>query len=162
MLGGCNETNDAQGTQTKIARQMIAQAGDYALALKDNHGDLYDEVQATFAMAEQEAFACGACESARTVEKGHGRVEIREYWTISDPAILEYLDPEQRWEGLQGIGMVRAERRLPHEITKETRYASRSVSLRRKRLPMRCAATGALKIVSIGCSIWPFGKMNPA
>ncbi len=121
-LSGCIVTIDAMGTQTKIARQIIAQEGDYALALKDNHGDLYDEVQATFAMAEQEAFASVACESARTVEKGHGRVELREYWTISDPAILEYLDPEQRWEGLQGIGMVRAERRIEHESSKETRY----------------------------------------
>ena len=122
VLAGCIVSIDAMGTQTKIARQIIEQEGDYALALKDNHGALYDEVQATFAMAEQEAFAAVACESARAVEKGHGRVEIREYWTISDPAILEHLDPEQRWEGLQGIGMVRAERRIKQEITKETRY----------------------------------------
>jgi hypothetical protein len=73
-------------------------------------------------MAEQEAFSSVTCESDRTVEKAHGRLEIREYWTISDTAILEYLDPEKRWEGLQGIGMVRAERRMEHEITKETRY----------------------------------------
>ncbi len=94
----------------------------------DNHGDLDDEVQATFRMAEQEAFAHVTCEAARTLEKAHGRLEIREYWTIGDPAILEHLDPEQRWEGLRGIGMVRAERRLKDEITQETRYASRSVS----------------------------------
>lgn len=37
------------GTQTKIAVQIIEQDGDYALALKDNQGDLYDEVKATFA-----------------------------------------------------------------------------------------------------------------
>lgn len=98
-------------------------------ALKENHGTLYDEVQTSFTMAEHEAFATSMGASARPVEKGHGRVEIREDWTISDLAILEYLDPEQRWEGLQGIGMVRAERRIKHEITKETRYASRSVSL---------------------------------
>ncbi len=73
-------------------------------------------------MAEQEAFATVACESDRTVEKAHGRLEIREYWTISDPAILEYLDPEKRWKDLRGIGMVRAERRIEQEITKETRY----------------------------------------
>jgi hypothetical protein len=73
-------------------------------------------------MAEQEAFATVACESDRTVEKAHGRLEIREYWTIRDPEILEYLDPEHRWKGLRGIGMVRAERRIEQEITKETRY----------------------------------------
>ena len=121
-LAGCIVTIDAMGTQTKIAQQIIDQRGEYALALKENQGTLYDEVQATFTMAAQEAFTAVVCESARTVEKGHGRLEIREYWTISDPAILEYLDPDQRWEGLQGIGMVRAERRINQEITKDTRY----------------------------------------
>jgi len=121
-LAGCLVTIDAMGTQTKIAAQIIAQEGDYALALKENHGNLYEEVQATFAMAEKESYANLRCESERSVEKGHGRLEIRDYWTISDPEILAYLDPEQRWKGLRGIGMVRAERRLAQEITKETRY----------------------------------------
>jgi predicted transposase YbfD/YdcC len=92
------------------------------LALKDNQRTLYDEVQATCTMAEQEAYASVTYEADRTVEKAHGRVEIRAYWTISDAAILEYLDPEKRWKGWQGIGMVRAERRLKDEITQETRY----------------------------------------
>lgn len=121
-LAGCIVTIDAMGTQTKIARQIIKQEGEYALALKENHGDLYTEVQATFTLSEQEGFAMVPHEATRTVEKAHGRVEIRASWTISDPKILAYLDPEQRWDGLQGIGMVRAERRLPHETTQETRY----------------------------------------
>jgi len=56
------------------------------------------------------------------VKKGHGRIEIREYWTITDPAILTFLNAENRWQGLQGIGMVRAERRMEQEITRETSY----------------------------------------
>src|SRR5579859_8256995 len=44
-LAGCLVTIDAMGTQTKIAAQIIAQEGDYALALKENHGNLYDEVK---------------------------------------------------------------------------------------------------------------------
>ena len=127
-LEGCIVTSDAMGTPTKIAEQILEQEGDYALALKDNQGNLYDEVKATFRMAEKEAFASVESESDRRVEKAHGRLEIREYWTISDPEIVAYLDPEKRWKGLRGIGMVRAQRRLEQEITKETRYASRSVS----------------------------------
>ena len=129
-LAGCIVTIDAMGTQTKIAAQIIEQEGEYALALKENQENLYEEVQATFVLAEKEAFAGLYCESARSVEKGHGRLEIREYWTISDPAILAYLNPEQRWKGLRGIGMVRAERRINHEVSRHTRYASRSVSRR--------------------------------
>src|SRR5712691_8444012 len=112
----------AMGTQTTSAAQSIEQEGAYALALKENQENLYEEVQATCALAEQEACAGLHCESARSVEKGHGRLEIREYWTISDPAIVAYLDPEQKWQGLQGIGMVRAERRIKQEVTKHTRY----------------------------------------
>lgn len=121
-LSGCIVTIDAMGTQTKIAEQIIEQGGDYALALKDNHGNLCDEVKATFALAEKEGFVGPDWESARQVEKGHGRLEIREYWTLSDPEILVYLDPEHQWKGLRGIGIVRAERRLEQKITKETRY----------------------------------------
>jgi predicted transposase YbfD/YdcC len=82
-LSGCIVTIDAMGTQTKIAEQIIDQQGDYALALKDNQGNLYDEVKATFALAEKDAWEDLQEESERSVEKGHGRLEIREYWTIS-------------------------------------------------------------------------------
>src|SRR5713101_3542291 len=120
-LAGCIVTIDAMGTQTKIAAQIIDQQGDYALALKDNQGNLYDEVKATFALAEKDAWADLQGESERSVEKGHGRLEIREYWTISEPEILAFLDAEKRWKGLQGIGMVRAERRIDQEVTQEIR-----------------------------------------
>lgn len=121
-LGGCIVTIDAMGTQTKIAAQIIEQDGDYALALKDNHGNLFDEVKATFALAEKDGFTSPYWQSDRQVEKGHGRLEIREHWTLSDPEILAYLDPECQWKGLQGIGVVRAERRMEQKTTKETRY----------------------------------------
>jgi len=121
-LAGCIVTIDAMGTQTKIADQIIEQDGDYALALKDNQGNLYDEVKATFALAEKERFANVQSEADQTVEKDHGRLEIRKYWTISDPDILAYLDPEKRWKGLRGIGMVRAERRIEQEMSQEIRY----------------------------------------
>ncbi len=121
-LAGCIITIDAMGTQTKIAEQIMEQQGDCALALKDNQGNLYEEVKATFALAEKDGFADQQWESDRQVEKGHGRIEIREYWTMSDPEILAYLDPERKWKGLRGIGVVRAERRTEQKTTKETRY----------------------------------------
>ena len=56
-LGGCIVTIGAMGTHTKIAEQIIDQLGDYALALKDNQGNLYEEVKATFDLAEKDGFA---------------------------------------------------------------------------------------------------------
>jgi predicted transposase YbfD/YdcC len=49
-LAGCIVTIDAMGTQTKIAEQIIEQEGEYALALKDNQANLYEEVKATFTL----------------------------------------------------------------------------------------------------------------
>ena len=121
-LAGCIVTIDAMGTQTKIAEQIIEQHGEYALALKENQGTMYEGVSETFALALKDHFAQIQHESHRTVEKGHGRMEIREYWTISEPEILAFLDEENRWKGLQGIGMVRAERRIDQEVTQEIRY----------------------------------------
>lgn len=70
----------------------------------------------------KEAFANVQVESEQYVEKGHGRLEGREYWTIDDREILEYLDPQKRWKGLQAIGMVRSQRRTNQEVSRETRY----------------------------------------
>jgi predicted transposase YbfD/YdcC len=81
-LAGCIVTIDAMGTQTKIADQIIEQEGEYALALKENQGNLYEEVKATFALAEKEAWKGVQWESDHQVEKGHGRLEKRDYWTI--------------------------------------------------------------------------------
>lgn len=121
-LSGCIVTIDAMGTQTQIATQIREQDGDYALALKDNQGTMYEGVSETFALALKDQFAHIQHESYRTVEKGHGRMETREYWTISDPEILAYLDEEHRWAGLQAIGMVRAQRRIGRKVTRENRY----------------------------------------
>jgi hypothetical protein len=52
-LAGCIVTIDAMGTQTKFAAQIIEQEGEYALALKENQVNLFDEVKATFALAEK-------------------------------------------------------------------------------------------------------------
>jgi predicted transposase YbfD/YdcC len=121
-LKGCIVTIDAMGTQTKIAEQILEQEGDYALALKENQGNLDEEVKATFLLAEKDAYRGVQWESLHQVEKGHGRLEKRDYWTISSPEILDYLDPEKRWKGFCGIGMVRAERRVDQEVSLETRY----------------------------------------
>ena len=121
-LAGCLVTIDAMGTQLEVAAQIIDQEGDYALALKKKQGTLYQEVKETFALAQAEEFAHVQHQFHQTVNKGHGRLEIRRYWTIADPEYLGYLDPKRRWKGFQGIGMVQAERRMGQVTTQETRY----------------------------------------
>jgi predicted transposase YbfD/YdcC len=121
-LSGCIITIDAMGTQTKIAEQIIDEKGDYVLALKGNQGTLSKDVQDTFALAQANQFAQVQHQFHQTVEKGHGRLEIRKHWIIDDPEIIAYLNEKDAWKGLQAIGMVESERRIDQKVTKETRY----------------------------------------
>jgi len=124
-LHDCTVTIDAMGCQTAIAKQIIDQGGDYVLALKDNQPTLAAAVTDTFALARQTAFAdLAATDHAdlRTVDKDHGRLEVRHYWTISDPATLAYLDPTGAWAGLRSIGMVESQRRVGEKTSGEARY----------------------------------------
>jgi hypothetical protein len=45
-----------------------------------------------------------------TLDKDHGRLDIRRHWLITDSDYIAYLNPQGSWKGLQGIGKVEAER----------------------------------------------------
>ena len=128
MLRGCIVTIDALGCQKEIAARIVAQDADYVLALKGNHGTLHAEVQTLFADTDAVAFATMTPATAVTVDKGHGRVEVRRAWTVSDPTVLTHLDPDGAWAGLRAVGMVEAERRTGESLTRERRYYLTSVT----------------------------------
>jgi len=124
-LEGCIVTIDAMGTQKQIAKQIIERNADYILALKDNQGNLFADVQQIFAHAQSRNFAGIEHRFEQTVDKGHGRVEIRRCWTMEQ---VEYLVDADKWEKFTSIGMIQAERRLPGKVERETRYYISSLS----------------------------------
>jgi predicted transposase YbfD/YdcC len=121
-LHGCLVTIDAIGCQKAIAQQILDQRADYVLALKENQPKLLEEVQTTFAQARDRVFVDLVEDHGRTVDKGHGRLEIRRHTVITDPDVLAWLHDEYAWPGLAAIGMVEAERRLGSERSTQTRY----------------------------------------
>jgi predicted transposase YbfD/YdcC len=121
-LKGCIVTIDAMGCQTEIAQVIVDEEADYVLALKGNQGTLHRDVQDLFTYAQETNFTDVAHGFHQTIEKDHGRIEIRRHWTISEPEFIDYLDPDGAWAGFQSIGMVEAERRIGGETTHETRY----------------------------------------
>ena len=135
-LGGCVVTIDAMGTQTEIARVIVDQGGDYVLAAKDNQGHLYEDVVATFQEAEERQFEHVPHTYAKTINKGHGRVEIRECWAIERLDYLEALRTAEDWPELRSLIMVRAERRLGTEVSLERRYYISSLPEHAERLLM--------------------------
>jgi predicted transposase YbfD/YdcC len=122
VLGGCIVTIDAIGTQKPIARTIIDQGADYVLALKDNQGQLHDDVAATFAEAEARQFDHVPHTYAKTINKGHGRVEVRECWTIERLDYVEALRTAEDWPALRSLVLVRAERRVGEAVSVERRY----------------------------------------
>jgi len=108
-------TIDAMGCQTAIADQIVTGGGDYVLALKDNQPTLHELVQHHFATTDEEV-------GSRTVDKNHGRLEIRTCRATDDPAVLAWLDPQRVWTGLRSIAEVTGERRIGATVTIETRY----------------------------------------
>ncbi len=122
MLKGCIVTIDAMGCQTAIAETIIDRGADYVFALKENQETIYHAVVHLFADAHATDFVDYTHDATETVDGGHGRVEIRRYWTISDPVTLAHLDPDNEWAGLRSIGMVAAERREKGKVTHERRY----------------------------------------
>ncbi len=121
-IKGCIVTIDAMGCQTEIAKLIIEGDADYVLALKGNQGTLHDDVQDLFAYAQKSNFKDVAHDFVETIDKNHGRLEIRRHWTISEPEFITFADPKRKWAKLQSMGMVEAQRLTANKSTSETRY----------------------------------------
>jgi predicted transposase YbfD/YdcC len=136
-LSGCIVTVDAMGCQKKIAQEIVEADADYVLALKGNQETVHEEVK-TFldeTLAEKQgprlpgaplSPAAAALASWETVEKDHGRLEIRRYF---QSAQLDWFADLAKWEGLRSVGMVEAIREIGGKKTVERRYFLSSLPL---------------------------------
>ncbi|MEM1308137.1 MAG: ISAs1 family transposase [Cyanobacteria bacterium P01_H01_bin.153] len=89
-LKGCIVTIDAIGTQTAIAQQIVEQGADYILPLKGNQGNLHQDVEQLFDWAIQTQFRDIPHEYHQTIDKGHGRLEIRRHYLLGAVEHLLY------------------------------------------------------------------------
>src|SRR5258706_4290618 len=121
-LKGCIVTIDAAGTQTAIAEQIVAGEGEYVLALKGNQKGLAEDVTRLFEWAHSMDFAEIGHDHVRTTTQGHGRLEIRDCWTIADPGYVGDLRQGRKWKSLRSVAQVQLERRVGDQVTVETRY----------------------------------------
>lgn len=120
-LKGATVTIDAMGCQKQIAGQIVAQGGDYVLAVKDNQANLHETVQAVMAEARQENLEGWHGAHHEQTEAGHGRIETRKVWCVSD---VQWLGPvAKEWPGLRSVVMVEATRQVAgQDASTECRY----------------------------------------
>ena len=123
-LKGTIITTDALNCQRTIARKIVAQGGDYALALKENQPSLH---------ADGRLFLDDSTHKPddrhRSVDADHGRIETR---TASVSTDIAWLSAHQ-WPGLRAIGKVVRSRETGAKTTTETAYYVLSTPLSAKR-----------------------------
>lgn len=129
-LSGCIVTLDAMGCQKKIARETIEADADYVLALKGNQETVHEEVKSFLDQTIAEHLAprrsgvklseaASSLVCCQTVEKDHGRLEIRRYYQSGHLGWFADLD---KWEGLRSVGAVESIREVDGKKTVEWRY----------------------------------------
>ena len=111
-LKGCIVTIDAMGCQRDIAEKIVGAEADYVFGLKGNQSSLHDDVRLYF---ENEDVA----DRTVTRDKGHGRIETREYRLETG---IDWLYQKAKWAGLNAIGAVKSSVWKNDALHEETRY----------------------------------------
>jgi len=118
-IEGCIVTIDAMGCQKKIAESIVEKKADYVFSLKGNQSKLHDDIQLYFQEQLLNRFGDSTPDYYETTDGGHGKIEIRRYWTTSD---IAWLQGKENWKNLKTICMVHRERQFEEKTEKETSY----------------------------------------
>ena len=118
-ISGCIVTTDAMGCQKEIAGKVIEDGGDYIFGLKGNQRGLREEAEEAFAGGDEEHPGEGRHAHLRTVDKGHGRLEVRDIWMTEASGAT---DRNPEWKGLRSFGKITSARTVEGKTSTETRY----------------------------------------
>jgi predicted transposase YbfD/YdcC len=106
-LTGVVVTGDAMFAQRNLSVQVVKGGGDYLWKVKENQAELLDDIKTLFdppPLTKSEAPGSNMPADlrwARTIDKGHGRIEERQIWVSS--ALKEYSD----WPYLEQVFKLR-------------------------------------------------------
>lgn len=129
-IRGAIVTIDAAGTYASIAKVIQDQGADYVLAVKDNQPKLAEAIRDFFAAGQAADWAHVRYDYYETVEKDHGRIEVRRYFAFEQ---LDCLPEPQQWPGLTMFGVVQSERTLKGKTSSEERLYIGSIPVQARR-----------------------------
>jgi len=118
-LEGCIVTIDAIGAQKEVVKAIVEKGADYVISLKKNQPTMHAKTVEFFAEAREERFETVPHAYTETIEKEHGRLETRRYWTTSR---MDWCRERTEWAGLTSVGMVEATREVDGVSSTEVRY----------------------------------------
>lgn len=118
LLKGVIVTIDAMGTHANIAQAIRNKEADYVLAVKDNQPKLAESITSFFEIGQAEHWKNTPHTYVESVEKDHGRLEVRRCWAFSQ---LDCLAQPQQWVDLKTFGVIEAERTINGKTSFERR-----------------------------------------
>lgn len=118
-LRGAIATGDAAHCSRETAKAIVDAGGDYLLHLKANRAARYGAVASFFADARDDGFAGVAVRHSRVAERGHGRGEVREAWSV-DARTLAL--PGAPWPSLRSVTLIERTRVLDRKATTERHF----------------------------------------
>lgn len=130
-VSGCTVTIDAMGCQKDIVEKIVDKKGDYVLGLKGNHGNLHEDIKLYLETCCANNFRKVEHDYYETIEKEHGRIDIRRYWTTSQ---ISWLENKDKWKNLTTVCMVESERQVRDKTSKERRFYISSLASNAKKI----------------------------
>jgi predicted transposase YbfD/YdcC len=134
-VAGCIVTIDAIGCQKEIAQKIVTRGADYVLAVKENQPRLYEAIEYLFRLPLQDENPMQWIEDYhKTVNKGHGRIETRQCWTLRAANYLECAPGLKDWSKLQTLVRMTSERKVGEQVHQEVRYYITSLEPQAKKI----------------------------
>ena len=149
-IKGCTVTIDAMGCQRDIAEEIIEKEADYILAVKGNQEKLEEAIQNTFQEAIDNDFHDMKHSKNQTIDKKHGRTEVRTCYVLSILYLLGAKEFKKKWKGLKSIILIISERTVDGKTTIERRFYISSLKSSAKKISSAIASIGRSKIHYIG------------
>lgn len=127
-LNGAIVTIDAAGCQKKIVKKIVKRGAGYIISLKGNQSTMHDEIRRFM----QDPSFRKKFKRAKTVDKGHGRVETRTCWQTDD---IAWFADRDKWTGLRSVCMVESKvyNTATGKTTVETRFFISSLGVNPKK-----------------------------
>lgn len=111
-------TIDAIGTQYEIANKIVEKGGHYALKVKKNQPTLLRQIKSQF-NSYNNFYGNNEVQYKKTVEKDHGRGEIREYFLIYNTSKIK---DKENWGTVKALAYVRVKREEKDELKVTDNY----------------------------------------
>ena len=117
-IKGSTITIDAIGTQEEIVNKIVDKKAHYVLKVKENQKSLYKDIKKYF-NKQYNLYGNKEIKYKKTIEKDHGRAEIREYFLSYN---VDTITDKEKWKTVKAIAYVKVQTMINEEVTITDNY----------------------------------------